>query len=84
VLDFYKTVHLRVEETDKIEKLAREIRSRSNIHTYDSLQIACAEECCADVMLTTDDKLERMAAKAPIKVRVINPAQFVNEMLYGR
>ncbi|MCD8122426.1 MAG: PIN domain-containing protein [Clostridiales bacterium] len=84
VLDLYKNVQLRVEETDKIENRAREIRSRSNIHTYDSLQIACAEECCADVMLTTDDKLERMAAKAPIKVRVINPAQFVNEMLYGR
>jgi len=84
VLDLYKNVQLRVEETDKIENRAKEIRGSSNIHIYDSLQIACAEECGADVMLTTDDKLEKMEVKASIKARVINPSQFVNEMLYGR
>lgn len=84
VLDLYKNVQVRIEENDDIDNRAKEIRSQSNIHMFDSLQIACAEAGGADVMLTTDDKLERMSARLALNVRIMNPSKFVIEMLYGR
>lgn len=53
----------------------------SKIRTFDSLHIAAAEEAKADVMLTTDDKLERMAERLELKVRVMNPLKFAWEVI---
>lgn len=53
----------------------------SKIRTFDSLHIATAEEAKADVMLTTDDKLERMAERLELKVRVMNPLKFAWEVI---
>lgn len=52
----------------------------SKIRTFDSLHIAAAEEGKADVMLTTDDKLEKMAENLNLKVKVMNPLRFVWEV----
>ena len=51
----------------------------SKIRTFDSLHIAAAEEAKADVLLTTDDKLEKMAEKLELKVKVMNPLKFAWE-----
>ena len=51
----------------------------SKIRTFDSLHIAAAEEAKADVLLTTDDKLEKIAEKLELKVRVMNPLKFAWE-----
>lgn len=50
--------------------------SVSKIGAFDSLHIASAEEAKADIFLTTDDKLEKMADKLKLKTRVINPLRF--------
>lgn len=84
VIDLYKNVQMIVEESNNIDTRAEEIRNQSNIRMFDSLQIACAEAGGADVMLTTDDKLEKMAAHLALKVRIMNPLKFVVERLYGR
>ncbi len=84
VLDLYKNVRIRIEENDDIDNRAKEIRSLSNIHMFDSLQIASAEAGGADIMLTTDDRLEKMSARLALNVRIMNPSKFVIEMLYGR
>lgn len=84
VLDLYKNVQIQIEECEEIDVRAKEIRSQSNIHIFDSLQIACAEAGGADVMLTTDDKLEKMASRLDLNVTIMNPSKFVIEMLYRR
>ncbi len=85
VIDLYEeSVKLRIEEADEINNRAKEIREQSNIHFLDSLQIAYAEAGEAEVMLTTDYKLEKMASYLSLKIRVINPVKFVLEELYGR
>ncbi|MCD8014830.1 MAG: PIN domain-containing protein [Lachnospiraceae bacterium] len=84
VLDLYKNVQIQIGETDDIDNRAKEIRNQSKIHMFDSLQIACAEASGADVLLTTDDRLERMSARLELNVRIMNPSKFVIEMLYGR
>lgn len=51
-------------------------------HTLDALHLACAESGLADVFLTTDDRLLRVAkrASASLKVRVANPLDWLREV----
>lgn len=84
VLELYEMVQTRVELDDNIEIRSRQIREQSNIRMFDSLQLAFAEAAQADVVLTTDDKLEKMASHLQLGVRVTNPLKFIMEILYER
>ena len=55
--------------------------SVSNISAYDSLHVAIAESAGVNILLTTDDKFEKMANKIDLNVRVMNPLKFVLEMM---
>lgn len=81
VLDLYKVADMRILYTDKIKKRSEEIISVSKIRTFDSLHIAVAEEANADVLLTTDDKFEKMSEKLDLKTRVVNPLRFAWEVI---
>ena len=81
VLDLYKVADMRILYTDKIKKRSEEIISVSKIRTFDSLHIASAEEANADVLLTTDDKFEKMSEKLDLKIRVLNPLKFAWEVI---
>lgn len=81
VKELYKVVKIRILYTEDIKKRAQEIMSQSKIRTFDSLHIAAAEYAKSDVLLTTDDKLEKMAAALYLKVKVQNPLKFVWEVL---
>ena len=81
VMDLYKVASMNIHYTDKMKKRAADIMSVSSISTFDSLHIAAAEEANADVLLTTDDKLEKMAEKLNLKTRVINPLRFAWEVI---
>ncbi|MBD5501465.1 MAG: type II toxin-antitoxin system VapC family toxin [Lachnospiraceae bacterium] len=81
VLDLYKVTDMHILYTDKIRKRSADITSVSKIRTFDSLHIASAEEANADVLLTTDDKFEKMAEKLDLRTRVINPLRFAWEVI---
>lgn len=81
VKDLYKVAVIHVYYTEEIKKRSQEIMKLSKIRTFDSLHLAAAEEVKADVMLTTDDKLEKMAEKLELKVRVMNPLKFAWEVI---
>ena len=81
VLDLYKVADMHIFYTDKIRKRSEEIMSVSNIRTFDGLHIAAAEEANADVLLTTDDKFEKMSEKLELRTRVVNPLRFVWEVI---
>ncbi|MDE5597707.1 MAG: PIN domain-containing protein, partial [Lachnospiraceae bacterium] len=81
VLDLYKVADMRILYTDKIKKRSEEIISVSKIRTFDSLHIAAAEEANADVLLTTDDRFEKMSEKLDLKIRVLNPLRFAWEVI---
>lgn len=81
VKDLYKVSDIRILYTKEIKERSEEIMNQSKIKTFDSLHIATAEAGKADVMLTTDDKLERMAQKLELKVKVMNPLKFAWEVL---
>jgi predicted nucleic acid-binding protein len=50
------------------------------IKSYDAYHVALAEAANADVFLTTDDKLIKLAEKAQVNVKVINPVTWVMEV----
>ena len=81
VLDLYKAADIHIQYTSKIKKRSEEIVSISKIRTFDSLHIASAEEVNADVLLTTDDRFEKMAEKLDLKTRVVNPLRFAWEVI---
>lgn len=51
---------------------------------YDAIHVACAEYGNANIMLTTDDKLKRLANRyaAIINIRIENPLLWLQEQLY--
>lgn len=81
VLDLYRVADMRVLYTEEIKKRSADIMSVSKIRAFDSLHIASAEEAGADVFLTTDDKLEKMAEKLELRTRVVNPLRFAWEVI---
>lgn len=68
-------------EVEYAKRKAAEIMSCLKIRAFDSLHIASAEVGNADVFLTTDDKLEKMAEKLELGTRVINPLRFAWEVI---
>ena len=52
-------------------------------HFFDALHVACAESGGADVLLTTDNRLLRLALRVSTKltVRLANPADWLMEIL---
>lgn len=81
VKELYKTVTVRIQYSKEIRKRSQEIMEQSKIRTFDSLHIAAAESVGADVMLTTDDKLEKMAERLELKIKVRNPLRFAWEVI---
>lgn len=81
VKDLYKVSEMRMLYSEEIKKRSQEIMEHSNIKTFDSIHIAMAESAHANVMLTTDDKLEKMAKRLELDVKVMNPLRFVWEVI---
>lgn len=71
-----------VEIGDKEEKRAKELQ-REGFEVFDSLHIACAESVKADVFLSTDDRLLKLAKRVSkrLHIRVENPLVWVEEMI---
>ena len=46
----------------------------------DALHLACAETAEVDAFLTTDDRLEKLALRSGLRVRVMNPWSWLEEV----
>ncbi len=71
-----------IEIGEKVERRAMELHS-DGFQVFDALHIACAESAKADVFLSTDDRLLKLAKRNSKKldVRVENPLIWVEEMI---
>jgi len=80
VKTLYEIASLHIDLTDDTKNRALQLQSISNIRLYDSLHIASAEKAMADIMFTTDDRLEKACEKLDLNVRVINPVKWFLEV----
>lgn len=71
-----------IEIGEKEEQRAKELQAEG-FQVFDALHIACAETAKADVLLSTDDRLLKLAKRISkkINVRVENPLVWVEEMI---
>lgn len=71
-----------IEIGEKEEQRARELQNEG-FQVFDALHIACAESAKADVFLSTDGRLLKLAKRNSKKldVRVENPLVWVEEMI---
>ena len=71
-----------VEVGDKEAKRAEELQ-KEGFQLFDALHIACAESAKANVFLSTDDRLLKLAKKLSklLRIRVENPLVWVEEMI---
>lgn len=81
VKELYQVASMSISYSEEIKDRAAEIVSTSKIRNFDSLHIASAEVAGVDVLITTDDKLEKMSAKLNLKIKVMNPLKFAWEVL---
>lgn len=71
-----------IQVNDAVLDRAEEIRHCSNIKYKDSIHLACAEAASADALITTDEKFMKNANRIKINTRVLNPGQWLLEVLY--
>ncbi len=69
-----------IEFSDEIIRRAHEIR-KYNIKDMDSLHIAYAESLHIDYFITTDRLLINASNRTNLKVKVINPINFIMEVI---
>jgi predicted nucleic acid-binding protein len=71
-----------VEIGDKEARRAKNLQ-KEGFQLFDALHIACAESAKADVFLSTDDRLLKLAKRMSkrLKIRVVNPLVWVEEMI---
>ena len=79
-LALYSFVDYEIMLNDHIVNRAKYIASISNIKLFDSLHLACAECGKTDVFLTTDDRLIRQSSKLSLRMKILNPIQFLQEI----
>ncbi|MDR0676999.1 MAG: PIN domain-containing protein [Elusimicrobiota bacterium] len=82
IKNLYQIVEEKIKYTNEILEYAKKIKKQSLIRSLDSLHIACAEKQNIDIFLTTDDKLKNICKKLKLKIKVMNPIEFIMEVNY--
>ena len=81
VEDLYDAMELtEIDYSDEIKKRAIELR-QYNIKDMDSLHLSFAENKNADYFITTDRLLINASKRANLKIKVINPIEFIMEVM---
>jgi len=80
VQNLYSIASNKIEIDNDVKKRASEIQ-KSGIKSMDSLHIALSEKSKVDVILTTDDILEKKAKQIDLKVKVLNPVNWLMEVI---
>ena len=81
VLEVYNKLNLtNIKFSEKIKQRAIELR-QYNIKDMDSLHLAFAESKNVDYFITTDRLLINASKRANLKIKVMNPIEFVMEVI---
>jgi predicted nucleic acid-binding protein len=80
VKNFYaQTINKKIEYNIDILKRVKELSGQTKIRTFDRFHLSFAENAGVDVLLTTDDKFEKACSKINLKIKVMNPLNFLLE-----
>lgn len=81
VEDFYDAIEsIEIDYSQEIKQRAFELREY-NIKDMDSLHLSFAESKNVDYFITTDRLLINASKRAKLKIKVINPIEFIMEVI---
>jgi len=75
---YLDTVTVEAQLTADVKKMAKELMMQG-VKELDAYHLAFAESMVVDYLLTTDDRLESAAAGLGMKIKVVNPINFLRE-----
>ena len=79
---FYsQTITEKIDYTGNVLKRVKDLSEHTKLKTLDSFHLSFAENCNADILLTTDVKFEKACSKMNLKIRVMNPIKFIMEVM---
>ncbi|MDR0628886.1 MAG: hypothetical protein LBG24_04485 [Treponema sp.] len=82
VRNFYEeTINRKIGYNLDILKCVKELSEQSNIRTLDRFHLSFAEYAEVDVLLTTDDKFKKACSKLNLNTKVMNPLNFLLEVM---
>jgi predicted nucleic acid-binding protein len=82
VRNFYEqTIDKKIGYNINILKRVKELSEQTKIRTFDRFHLSFAENAGVDVLLTTDDKFEKACSKLNLKIKVMNPLNFLLEVM---
>lgn len=81
MLTFYRnSVIMELPLTKEAIAYAEQLREQSSLKLLDSLHVALAEQSSVSVLLTTDERMIRTCQTLELKLRVMNPIDFLKEV----
>ncbi len=81
VEDLYDAMELsQISYTQEIKQRALELK-QFNIKDMDALHLACAKSANIDYFITTDRLLINASKRANLKIKAINPIEFIMEVI---
>jgi predicted nucleic acid-binding protein len=79
---FYRqSISNTIEYNENILNRVKELSEQSTIRTLDRFHLAFAENTGVDVLLTTDIKLEKACSKLNLNIKVMNPLNYLLEVM---
>jgi predicted nucleic acid-binding protein len=78
---YEQTINRKFEYNMNILKRVKELSKATTIRALDRFHLAFAENANVDVLLTTDDKFEKACSKIHLKIKVMNPLNFLLEAM---
>ena len=79
VLRLSALCQIRLGPREEIRDLAYEFQKQGGLSAKDALHLACAAYVGADVFVTCDARLIRQARRLDLKVKIVNPIDYVRE-----
>ena len=80
VMHFYnQTIDKKCEYNSTIHTRVKELSKETVLRMLDRFHLAFAENAQAAILLTTDDKFEKACSKIKLKLKVMNPLNYLLE-----
>lgn len=65
----------------KIYHLAKSFQQQARLSSKDAVHLACADQAQCEYFLTCDDELGKRAQRLSLKMKVMNPVDYIREVV---
>ena len=78
---YHQTITEKIDYKENVFNRVKELSQQTKIKTLDSFHLSFAENSNVNILLTTDNKFEKVCSKMNLKIKVMNPIKYLMEVL---